>query len=136
MSGLAGILAGHTAPGVYHWHTGLPSGELEHTLKVAGWSLAHLDSVVETKEEVLAAIGEALSFPDHYGRNLDALWDCLGDVAEPTVLLWDTWGPAAYADQGVFTKVLTVLKERAAKEPGFTVLLRGDGPDVGLPELA
>ena len=26
---------------------------------------------------------EALSFPDHYGRNLDALYDCLWEVPEP-----------------------------------------------------
>ena len=32
------------------------------------------------KQEVLEAIGRALSFPAHYGANLDALYDCLTDL--------------------------------------------------------
>lgn len=27
-----------------------------------------------------------LGFPEHYGKNLDALHDCLGDISEPTRL--------------------------------------------------
>ena len=34
--------------------------------------------------EIHAIIQKALDFPDYYGRNLDALWDCLRDmVGEP-----------------------------------------------------
>ena len=29
---------------------------------------------------------EKLDLPDYYGRNLDALHDCLGDISEDTVL--------------------------------------------------
>ena len=37
--------------------------------------------------EVHLAIGRALDFPDYYGCNLDALWDCLTDIAgEPLQL--------------------------------------------------
>lgn len=37
--------------------------------------------------EVHLAIGNALDFPDYYGCNLDALWDCLIDiVTEPLQL--------------------------------------------------
>ncbi|AMM31477.1 Barstar family protein [Sinomonas atrocyanea] len=34
-----------------------------------------------SKREVLAAFGTALGFPDYYGANLDALNDCLQDLA-------------------------------------------------------
>ena len=27
-----------------------------------------------------------LGFPEHYGKNLDALYDCLGDIQQPTRL--------------------------------------------------
>ena len=34
-----------------------------------------------SKREVLVAFGTALGFPDYYGANLDALNDCLQDLA-------------------------------------------------------
>ena len=37
------------------------------------------------------AFAEALSFPDHYGNNLDALHDCLTDISGKVRLLdWET----------------------------------------------
>lgn len=33
----------------------------------------------QSKDEVLAAIGKAFGFPEHYGNNFDALYDCLTD---------------------------------------------------------
>lgn len=143
MSGLAGLLAGHPGspgPGVYRWHATFDAGELTHTVAVAGWSCAHLDGVVETREEALAALGEALDFPDHYGRDLDVLGGCLRELPAPTVLLWDHWGVLAYADEDFFGRVLGLLRERAenpapADLPQLTVLLRGTGPGLGIPSL-
>lgn len=34
----------------------------------------------DTPEKAHAALAEALSFPDYYGMNLDALHDCLTDL--------------------------------------------------------
>lgn len=34
-----------------------------------------------------ALLAERLSFPAYYGRNLDALHDCLGDISEDTHLI-------------------------------------------------
>ena len=140
MSGLAGLLAGRVEPGVYRWHTELAAADLSASVAAAGWSLAQVAEVVETKDEVLGAIGTALGFPDHFGRNLDALWDSLRDLSAPTVLLWETWGSAAYADRAGFDRILRVLRERSAEisedRPAFTVLLRGDGPETDLADLA
>ena len=36
--------------------------------------------------ELHAAMKELLSFPDYYGENFDAMFDCLTDVCEPTRL--------------------------------------------------
>ena len=44
------------------------------------------------RSDLHRAFADALSFPDHYGNNLDALHDCLTDIAEPTrirLLNWD-----------------------------------------------
>lgn len=33
-----------------------------------------------------AELKEKLSLPEHYGANLDALWDCLTEICEETVI--------------------------------------------------
>lgn len=58
---------------------------LENTVKALsddGYQVVALDgSDWSSAEDALSAIGESFEFPDYYGRNLDALGDCLGDVA-------------------------------------------------------
>lgn len=133
MSGLAGLLAAHRAPGVYRWSAAFEVEDVRHAVEHAGWAFAHLDGWTHpTRAEVLAALGEALGFPDHYGANLDALHDCLRDLPGPTVLLWDGWGPLARADAAAFAGVRAVLAEHADR---LAVLLRGDGPSVDVPLL-
>ena len=81
MSGLAAVLAERHAPGVYRWHGNFHAADVRHTVQHAGWTYGHLDGwEIEHKAEFLSSIGEALSFPDHYGQNLDALADCLSDL--------------------------------------------------------
>lgn len=143
MSGLAGLLAHHTEPGIYRWHGAFPESEIRHTVELAGWRFAYVDGWQgDTKAEFLAAVGEALSFPDYYGQNFDALADCLGDVvagdSEGWILLWDGWGPLAREDERAFSVALSVLGGRVNADKGgrFAVLLRGDGPAVdGVPDL-
>lgn len=40
--------------------------------------------MLEDKEMLHDALAQALDFPEWYGRNLDALYDCLTDVREET----------------------------------------------------
>jgi len=143
MSGLAGLLAGHPGspgPGLYRWHATFDADELARRVGVAGWAYGHLGGVIETREQALTEIGVALGFAEHYGRNLDALWDSLRDLSAPTLLLWDHWGVLAYTEEAFFGRLLGLLRERAehpepADLPAFAVLLRGDGPDLGIPSL-
>ncbi len=37
-------------------------------------------SATQSKQEVLEAIAEAFVFPVHFGKNLDALFDCMTDM--------------------------------------------------------
>ncbi|MEZ5092343.1 barstar family protein [Nocardioides sp.] len=138
MSGLAALLAERREPGIYHWHGAFSVSDIEHTVEHAGWHFAHIDGWhdAETKKEFLRAVGDALHFPDYYGKNFDALADCLRDVeagdSHGTLLLWDGWGPFAWHDEKAFLKALTVLGRRVADDHGgpFAVLLRGEGPSV------
>jgi len=136
MSGLAAVLARRHDPGVFLWHAAFEADEVRHAVEHAGWRFGYVDGWgSETEAEFHARIAATLGFPDYYGANLDALWDCLSDVDQPTVLLWDGWGPLARADPERFPRILRVLHDRAVEGSPFAVLLRGEGPDVDVPSL-
>ncbi len=63
---------------------------------------------VEKKEDLLDQIAQALSFPDWFGRNWDALEDCLADLswcrADGHVFVFDRFTPGD--DLGVLIDVL------------------------------
>ena len=46
---------------------------------------------LETKARLHAALADGLHFPDWYGHNLDALYDCLTDLDEPVHLHLAGW---------------------------------------------
>lgn len=136
MSGLAPVLAGREPAGLFRWAEEFTPQDLTPTLEVAGWRLAALDGAYShTKAEVLTALGAALNLPDYYGANFDALADCLADLETPTVLLWDDWGSFAREDERAFSILRRILEGRARTDPGFLVLLRGEGPDLDIPLL-
>ncbi len=139
MSGLAALLAGHREPGIFRWHGAFDSAWVEHTVEHADWRFVHLDGWrAESKQEFLEAISSAFGFPDDAGRNFDILADNLHDVvagdSNGTVFLWDGWGPFARADEQGFSVALSVLGGRVNADRGgrFAVLLRGEGPDLGI----
>jgi RNAse (barnase) inhibitor barstar len=133
MSGLAAVLAGRHEPGVFRWHAAFDADEVRHAVERAGWRFGYVDGWRhQDKREVLTAIGEALAFPDYYGRNLDALNDCLRDLEGRAVLLWDGWGTLARDDARTFGLTVEVLGEWTDK---VTTLLRGEGPEVDVPSL-
>ena len=82
MSGLAAILAGHEPPGIHPWHGAFDVADVRHSVEHAGWGFGWVDgwTTADSKAGFLAAVGEALDFPDHYGQNFDALADCLNDI--------------------------------------------------------
>ena len=43
-------------------------------------------NIPHTKEQLHEYLQEKLEFPDYYGRNLDALYECLTDICEPTAI--------------------------------------------------
>ena len=137
MSGLASILAGHHESGVFRWHAAFEVEDVRHTVEHAGWTFGYVDGWTgETEADLHAALAAAFGFPDWYGGNLDALWDCLVTcLTEPTVLLWDGWGPLAHAAPDRFPRLLRVLHDRTVEVPPFTVLLRGEGPELDVASL-
>jgi len=108
-----------------------------------GWSVVRIEppltpngftSGAELKARTLAGIASALAFPEHFGGNLDALADCLRDIATPTLLLWEGWWWLARVDPDAFAAIREIFARRA-RGGGFVAVVVGVGLDVDLPEL-
>lgn len=82
-------------------------------------------AAIETREQLHDALARQLSFPAYYGRNLDALFDCLTDLAEDTELrLVHT--DALFAHLGVYADVLQTLLQDACEENPHLYLITED----------
>jgi RNAse (barnase) inhibitor barstar len=119
-SSLAGLLDGSTTPGVYR-ALGSPAAMVEE-LQRAGWRVG-LAAVGTSRADFYAGVATALGFGDHFGHNLDALWDCLSDLTEPTALILTRWTTLARAHPDVWPAILDVLRDRTHAEPPFAVVL-------------
>ena len=74
-------------------------------------------AVIETREQLHDMLSEQLALPEYYGRNLDALFDCLTDLHEDTELRL-THADTLFAHLGVYADVLqTVLRDACAENP-------------------
>jgi len=61
---------------------------------------------------------QQLSFPDYYGCNLDALYDCLTDLDETEVAFSGT----QEAEGTYFDKIIRVFREAAGDNPRLRIL--------------
>ena len=95
-------------------------------------------SGVTGKEELLDRVSKALQFPDYFGRNWDALTDCLADLSwiesRGHVLLFEDAQALAASERSALTEVLAATAEtwKARKRPFFAVFVDDAAP---LPEL-
>ena len=68
-----------------------------------------------------AALAKELCLPEYYGANLDALHDCLTEIAVPTLLQIENL-PALEAAIGSYARqFIHVLFDAAHENPNFTV---------------
>lgn len=70
-----------------------------------------LDGAALNRTALHDLLSGELAFPEWYGRNLDALYDCLTDLCEETELVlcsWDSWEDLRYAD-----RLLRVFRDAA-----------------------
>jgi ribonuclease inhibitor len=67
---------------------------------------------IHTEEEFHKKISDALGFPSHYGKNLDALWDVLStDIERPVTLIWKNSASSQAAMGESFGKIVDILKK-------------------------
>ena len=82
-------------------------------------------SQIETMDELHEKLAEVLGFPDHYGKNLDALYDCLsGEIALPLKIIWKNY-VATRAKMGKHVaQALKVMEDFSREEPDFIVEIK------------
>ena len=74
-------------------------------------------AAIETREQLHDALARQLSFPDYYGRNLDALFDCLTELREDAELRL-VRRDELFAHLGVYADILqNVLRDACAENP-------------------
>ncbi|GAB5078741.1 barstar family protein [Arthrobacter sp. AD-310] len=86
----------------------------------------------DSKRDVLETFGEVLSFPEHYGVNLDALNDSLHDFADaisdggnpPVTVLWQVAAPfRGDRSFAVICEILQDAERYAGKDLAVTAIL-------------
>ena len=75
---------------------------------------------ITRRDALHAAFARELGFPDWYGGNLDALFDCLTELDEPTTLRLQGWETLTGALGGYADAILQVLADAAAENPEFS----------------
>ena len=71
-----------------------------------------------TIDQLHECLRRELGFPEHYGRNLDALWDCVTSWVElPVTIEWHGFAMARSAIGEYVDRVLATLQE-AGREIG------------------
>lgn len=73
---------------------------------------------LQTKQEAHAYLKSQMNFPDYYGKNLDALFDCLTELDDTTVEFVNI----EEAGDTYFAKVLQVFQEAAEDNRRLNVL--------------
>lgn len=62
---------------------------------------------------------EALGLPEYYGRNLDALSDCLSEMSDTEIVLQE--GELLRKTAGYGRRILTVFEDSAARNPTLSL---------------
>ena len=61
-------------------------------------------------------IKDNLNFPDYYGKNLDALFDCLGDIGEKTEIIIKN-------HNNINESLINTFKDASEENPYLTIIL-------------
>lgn len=69
------------------------------------------------REQAHRYLAQMLDFPAYYGRNLDALFDCLTEIGDCTIVL--DGEEELLQDGGYGKRILEVIREAAQANPGL-----------------
>lgn len=121
------VLSGAVSPGLFSWR-GEPDRDLVGEARAAGWQALGLDTRgVTSFDEFYDEVAAAWTLPEWFGRNLDALFDALGDLAQrPTVIVWDGLPELADVDPLRTSAVVEVLRDASGQASALVVIVRDE----------
>ena len=78
---------------------------------------------VETLDDLFDSLEAQLDLPEHFGRNLDALYDVLShDVRGPLEIIWRNTDAARQAlGSDLYTTVLSIMETAASERDDITL---------------
>jgi ribonuclease inhibitor len=78
-----------------------------------------------TPDQLHEVLRQQLDFPAYYGKNLDALWDCLtGWVQMPLTVEWCGIAEARQTIGDYVDKVLETFQQAEQEVEGFKIIVR------------
>jgi RNAse (barnase) inhibitor barstar len=145
MDAIAKQLADAQQCGVYQLKRSVE--DVEHAVRKAGLALCRMDAAhVRDKEGFLDQIAKALHFPGYFGRNWDALNDCLTDLGwlatkHGYVVVFENmehFGATSPLDFSQATEVLRSVSEywKGQGVPFWAFVVSSSGWDCSLPFCA
>ena len=109
-------------PGIHRLPTATATAAALQAWREAGWRVVPVAPSGSTAD-LYAALADALGLPGWFGHNLDALWDCLTELEEPTVMVLAAWEHYRAAEPSHAARLVEVLRDRTETPPPFAVLL-------------
>jgi len=137
MTDLRALLTKGLRPGVYRWQSGQTTDDVRREVAAAGWDFVLLDtSDVHDKAGFLDLCATAFDFPRWFGRNWDALADCLSDrsTGAPEVVLWTGLEHLLEHDHDTVDVALQILAEDTTNSGQLRVIVQ-ERPDADTPAL-
>lgn len=80
-----------------------------------------------SKNAMYTHLGRVFQFPEHFGNNLDALWDILTEETEPTVIYFKEVAKLIEQMDGYGEKVIQVFQNLEQMTDNYTVHFYPDG---------
>ncbi|EJW15798.1 barstar family protein [Paenibacillus alvei] len=77
---------------------------------------------ISSRNAVHDVLSEVLELPDYYGRNLDALWDCLTEASSlPLTIHWSHYEASKKQLGEYCEQLLQLFRDAEAELDGFKV---------------